>query len=550
VPARPDGIGTDRGPVFPHRGMDVAALIRFLASHFAVLAAERKIEFVVDAHRPRVAAVDPEKLQRAVMNLLANAFKFVPDGGRVRCRLAFAPGELTITVDDSGPGVRPELRHAIFERFRQGEGRSNRTTEGTGLELAIAKEFVEMHKGRVEVLDSDLGGARFQVSLRLNRLAPQESTHSLPAPAHPGLDRTTLDGVLEELRPRIVASATEPVPVNQSSRPRVLVVEDNPDMNRFVCECLTLHYDVISAFDGRGWLEKALRFRPALVLTDVMMPHVSGDEMIAQMRERPELRSTPVLLLSAKADEELVVRLLDEGAQDYIVKPFSEKDLAVRVRNLVLAVQAREEPERASRAKDEFLVTDGTNLWVVNDTSTDKVFKYNLSGTLLGSWTISGGGSSPTGITLDPSNVGNLWVVDSGTKRVYQFDNAASRTSGSQSPSTSFALAAGNTNPQGIADPPVPAAGASQVATLNKTAHPSGLLAAHFSMTIPGFRASKSTRSFLPHTARRPSVVSRHETPIVISSIPSTDQDITLLAADLLRAGSKRSRSTLAPTSV
>jgi len=100
------------------------------------------------------------------------------------------------------------------------------------------------------------------------------------------------------------------------------------------------------------------------------------------------------------------------------------------------------------------IVTDGTNLWVVNEASTDKVFKYSLSGSLAGSWTISGAGSSPTGITLDPAGGGTLWIVDSGTDRVYQFDNARSRTTGSQSPSTSFALAAGNTNPQGIADPP------------------------------------------------------------------------------------------------
>jgi hypothetical protein len=99
-------------------------------------------------------------------------------------------------------------------------------------------------------------------------------------------------------------------------------------------------------------------------------------------------------------------------------------------------------------------VTDGTYLWVVNDSRTDMVYKYTLSGSLVGSWSITGAGSSPTGITLDPSNVGALWIVDSGTDRVYQFDNAAGRTSGSQSPSTSFALAAGNTNPQGIADPP------------------------------------------------------------------------------------------------
>ena len=116
----------------------------------------------------------------------------------------------------------------------------------------------------------------------------------------------------------------------------------------------------------------------------------------------------------------------------------------------------------SSNTSPKDIVTDGTSLWVVNDSTTDKVFKYTLSGSLLGSWTISGAGSSPTGITLDPSSGGNLWIVDSGTDRVYQFDNAASRTSGSQSPSTSFALAAGNTNPQGIADPPVPASGASR----------------------------------------------------------------------------------------
>ena len=101
------------------------------------------------------------------------------------------------------------------------------------------------------------------------------------------------------------------------------------------------------------------------------------------------------------------------------------------------------------------IMTDGVNLWVVNDSTTDKVFKYTLSGSLVGSWTIStAGATSPTGITVDPSNVSNIWIVDSGTKLVYQYNAAAGRTSGSQPAAVSFALAAGNTNPQGIADPP------------------------------------------------------------------------------------------------
>jgi hypothetical protein len=105
------------------------------------------------------------------------------------------------------------------------------------------------------------------------------------------------------------------------------------------------------------------------------------------------------------------------------------------------------------------IVTDGTHLWVVDDSSTDKVFKYTLSGSLVGSWTISSGGGSPTGITLDLGNNSDLWIVDSATDRVYKYVGAASRTSGSQSAATSFPLAPGNTNPQGIADPPAAATG-------------------------------------------------------------------------------------------
>src|SRR5262249_4045569 len=107
-----------------------------------------------------------------------------------------------------------------------------------------------------------------------------------------------------------------------------------------------------------------------------------------------------------------------------------------------------------SNSNGKGIVTDGTSFWVVNDSTTDKVFKYNLSGSLLGSWTIDAANSSPTGLTINPNSVSDIWIVDSGTKKVYQYTAAASRTSGSQNAASSFALAAGNTNPQDIADPP------------------------------------------------------------------------------------------------
>src|SRR4029079_371276 len=135
-----------------------------------------------------------DKLQRVVMNLIGNAFKFVPDGGAIRCSLRQSADEIVIAVDDSGPGAKPELRQAIFERFRQGDGGINRTVAGTGLGLAIAKEFVDMHKGRLAVLDSSLGRARIEVTLPMGRIDAEAPV------TEARLDRTVLDGVLEELR--------------------------------------------------------------------------------------------------------------------------------------------------------------------------------------------------------------------------------------------------------------------------------------------------------------------------------------------------------------
>ncbi|QEH38910.1 FG-GAP repeat protein [Aquisphaera giovannonii] len=169
------------------------------------------------------------------------------------------------------------------------------------------------------------------------------------------------------------------------------------------------------------------------------------------------------------------------------------------------------------------IVTDGTNLWVVNDSTTDKVFKYTLSGSLVGSWTISGAGSSPTGITLDPSGGGALWVVDSGTDRVYQFDNARGRTSGSQSPSASFALAAGNANPQGIADPP---------AGPGATPH----------AAIPGSRKARPFAGGAGTPAAPSSIAITRESPTLVTGASLSDQELTFLATELIRGTATRAR--------
>ena len=325
---------------------DVAALVRFIASHFDILAAERDVCLSVQTPASLFVAVDPAKLQRVVMNLLSNAFKFVGPGGQVRVQVAIQDDRLAVSVDDSGPGVKPELRKAIFERFRQGDGGTNRQASGTGLGLAIAHEFVELHEGTIDVSDSDLGGARFEALLPLIRASAEDSTA-----ADVVHDRGTLEGLIEELRLPSASAARAPASeprLDGGMRAKVLVIEDNADMNRFVAQCLAAEYEVVTAFDGQQGLERALAVRPDLIVSDIMMPVVSGEQMVYALRRHPEMEGTPILLLSAKADEELKNRLLSDGAQDFVTKPFTERDLLVRARNLVETKRLREVAQTAA----------------------------------------------------------------------------------------------------------------------------------------------------------------------------------------------------------
>src|SRR5262245_14769018 len=143
------------------REVDITALVRCIAEHFDIVATERDIDFRVETPATIVIAIDPAKLRRVVMNLLSNAFKFVPTGGSVRCTLALRETDVMLSVDDSGPGVAPELRHAILER---------RVPPAGGVGLAIAHDFMRMHGGTMAVTESDLGGARVEARLRAEPL--------------------------------------------------------------------------------------------------------------------------------------------------------------------------------------------------------------------------------------------------------------------------------------------------------------------------------------------------------------------------------------------
>ena len=307
--------------------VDLARLVRFVASHFEVLAGEKRIRYTVDTPEVLPAQVDAEKCQRILLNLLSNAFKFTPAAGAIALTLSAAGERATLRVQDSGPGVPAPLREAIFERFRQVEGDAERRFGGTGLGLAIVKEFAGLHGGAVEAAEAPDGGAIFTVVLPL--MAPA-GTEILPTPG--ALDEEIKRQTLDELRPehgRTAPSAS--APALAANAPLILVVEDNPDMNTFVAEALGRRYRVVAAFDGQEGLHKALEVRPDLIVSDVMMPRMSGDQMVEALRHHQEMDDVPIVMLTAKADDELSVRLLRKGVQDYVHKPFSVEELLARV---------------------------------------------------------------------------------------------------------------------------------------------------------------------------------------------------------------------------
>jgi signal transduction histidine kinase len=341
----------EAGKMAPHYvETDLSKLVRLSSSNFDGIAKDQSISFGVNTPQVLWAQIDPDMIHRILINLLSNAFKFTPRNGTITVTLHENLGQAILSVQDSGPGIPLQMKEAIFERFRQIEGGSVRQFGGTGLGLSIAKEFTELHRGNIQVTEAPRGGALFSVVLPL--AAPQGALVG-PAVSPSKVSETLARQALESLEK--VTRHLDPVAAGDSlEKGKVLVVEDNPDMNRFIVETLSRHYQVITAYDGKEGLEKAISTHPDLILSDIMMPVMSGDQLVAEIRKIPELKGLPIMLLTAKADDDLRIRLLREGAQDYVTKPFSAEEVLVRVKNLVTIKRAREalQTELSSQLKD------------------------------------------------------------------------------------------------------------------------------------------------------------------------------------------------------
>ncbi|HLM74235.1 MAG TPA: ATP-binding protein, partial [Polyangiaceae bacterium] len=320
---------------------DLAKIVRFTAGLFDSVSNGDRYALEITAPEALPAEIDPDMIQRVLVNLIGNAVKFSPPGGLVMCSVEPIAGEeaALLRVMDRGPGIPNAMKERVFERFEQAEGNAPRRAGGSGLGLAIAKDLVELHRGTIAIKDAPGGGALFEIRLPLK--APEGAPVHERAPRNERAPANLLPAELDAIPAR--ASSMPLVPTAAGSdRPLVIVAEDNADMRRFTCETLAADYRVETAADGLEALRMIERLRPDVIVTDAMMPRMTGDELVAKMAASPELSHIPVLMLSARADDEFRLNVLRRGARDYVIKPFAAGELLVRVKNLVVMKLAKQ----------------------------------------------------------------------------------------------------------------------------------------------------------------------------------------------------------------
>jgi signal transduction histidine kinase len=346
---------------------DLARFTRELASafHSAIERAGLAFEVSIAPFADRVS-VDRGMWEKIVLNLLSNALKFTFEG-HIELQLAERGGLIELVVADTGIGIAEHDIPRLFERFHRVEGARARTHEGSGIGLALTSELVRLHHGTIDVA-SELGrGTRFTVRIpaRTARAAVAGGDSAEFAPVPTAFVEEALRWFpAEESLGAGTRSAAPPLAtaLRDGSRARIVVADDNSDMREYLRRLLAERWDVVTVPDGMAAVEACRASRPDLVLSDVMMPNLDGFGLLRAMRADPALASIPIVMLSARAGEEARIDGIEAGADDYLIKPFSARELIARVSNMLQLSQLRTDAVLANRAKDEFLAMLGHEL--------------------------------------------------------------------------------------------------------------------------------------------------------------------------------------------
>jgi signal transduction histidine kinase len=321
---------------------DLVALTTNLAANFRAVIEKAGMQLIVKADTViQPVYVDRQMWEKIIFNLLSNAFKYTL-AGSITVELAAVGKYAELTIKDTGVGIPEAELPQMFERFHRVQNVTGRTFEGTGIGLSLIKELVLLHKGEIGV-ESELGkGSRFTVRIPMGREhLPQQQITSANRNDQDGLLTTNM--YVEEAGTLLVKNNTshEIAAIDRNDCPLVLVVDDNADMREHLLSVLMPHFKVVAANNGREALEIIQQQPPALILSDIMMPVLDGIELLQKVKANKTTAHIPVILLTARAGEESKIVGWETGADDYLTKPFSSKELISRVASQIKTQQIR-----------------------------------------------------------------------------------------------------------------------------------------------------------------------------------------------------------------
>jgi signal transduction histidine kinase/ligand-binding sensor domain-containing protein/DNA-binding response OmpR family regulator len=355
---------------------NIVQLTRLLLQSFQSMAEDRgiKTEFESDADE-YIVYIDKLKFEKIVNNLLSNAFKFTEKGGKIKISVNSYNEEgnngVTIKFFDTGIGIRKERLQHVFDRFYQVDEHQNKAYLGTGIGLALTKELVELHHGSIYV-ESEAGmGTAFTVFLPSGKdhLAEEEIVETL------ALNDLEDDEMMQALRDIIPNVMTKPTTIDEEARtdnnlPLLLIVEDNADMRDYIKGYLDEDYQLMEASNGKEGAEMAIKYLPDLIVSDLMMPYMDGNEMTQQLKNDERTSHIPIILLTAKSSVTAKMEGLETGADDFLTKPFDAAELLVRIKNMV--EQRKRLRELLSRH-----IGDNTQTRIISETAGKAISKLD-----------------------------------------------------------------------------------------------------------------------------------------------------------------------------
>lgn len=340
--------------------IDISKITGDIASNFTSAFANAGLDFEIDCPTlPEPIYLDEEMWEKIVLNLLSNAFKFTFDG-KIKVQLRMLADAAELRIVDTGIGISKEDQAHIFERFHRVYQARSRSFEGSGIGLALVSELIKLHGGSITVESEPGKGTAFIVSIPHGRahLPTEQVQNNTAEQVSTALKANVfLEEAMRWFPDEVGVHAATELETKKlaSNKPTIILADDNADMREYIKGILDEYCDVYAVVNGKQAFELAKEIKPDLVLTDIMMPEMDGLELLGLLRQELSLKTTPVILLSARAGEEAKIEGFQSGANDYLTKPFTRNELITRVNSNIQLSNIRKEIEEVIRKSESRL---------------------------------------------------------------------------------------------------------------------------------------------------------------------------------------------------